>query len=1107
MDVTAAADPARPRRRKRRWLGIVIATVMLIVTLSGVAVGLMAARISSGPLDVEHGRQEALAAITQMVGPGGSAALGAVSVEWRAGQGLVLAIRDTTARFGDGLTEMTVPLIEVSAGAWPLLTGEVVPRSIRVERPVIKRRLDDPRPRERVAIDAVLEAAEYALRQPRGPAASLERIDVVGATVTFSRVIFNYEQRWSLFDVELTADLDATGGFDATVSGVSTDGRWTLTARRHSDAEGRTTVDIDGADISLVDFAGVQFPGFDMASNFYPAVRLRFGARGALEMAEGRLGLGAGLVRFGPNRTDRVQVDEAELAVAWRPVERSFDVTRFVVKSGDTRFAFGGRILPPAQPMGDWRIALTPQEIALLPVGVAGDPIVLDRGQLNLVVSPERALIDLEPSELKWRVGERERFLKLAGQVDFVRIDPALRLGLEWSEVDAGDIARMWPIWVAPPARSWFLDNILSGRADAGGRIDLNLPQLYRPLDWPKDAIRVAFNFRDLSVKTLGKVPDVTGAAGRIVVANRELLAQANLGQVTVPSGARVALSDFSYQIVDTFDPVPLSRIAFDARGDVGALAEIAGAEPFRALEPIGLNAADLSGTAVARVEAEFRLTDPLRPEDVDFAIEASLERFAARKPIQGRRIENGRLKLTVLPSGTKLAGQARIDGVDAKVDLFLKVDGAGSRAIGFTLDEAAFQRLGFGGTDFLDGRVDVTANQVDDGNTATASLTKVEADLTRARLSLPVFGWTKGAGVPAKATFDLVAPTGAPPRIENLVFTSEGLEMRGRVELAADYTPVAARLDRFALRKGDEGRLTLERNGSTLKIGFQAQVFDARGLILSAKRGSQRGVPTPDANNQAIDIAIEAGRLIGFNNVTLQATTAKVALRDGIVASLDFAGKLDGKAAVSARLTPAGAGKRTLVVTADNAGSLLKFADLYGQVSGGRAEMSANFTGPGRATGVLLARDFQLDDTDRPRGEQAPPARFEKFVTRYALKDGKIEVDDAVLRGDTQGATAAGTIDLDARRLSIVGTYIPAYRLNNLIARVPILGQIVAGGQEGGIVGVTFALTGPIENAVLEINPMSAIAPGILRRVFEFRDSRDAERAAVPVRPSTGNN
>jgi hypothetical protein len=660
---------------------------------------------------------------------------------------------------------------------------------------------------------------------------------------------------------------------------------------------------------------------------------------------------------------------------------------------------------------------------------------------------------------------------------------------------------------VAPPARSWFLDNILSGKADAGGRIDLNLPQLYRPLDWPRDAIRVAFNFRDLTVKTLGKLPDVTGATGRIVVENRGLLANASSGQITVPNGQRVALSDFSYQIVDTFDPVPLSRIAFDARGDVAALAEIAGAEPFRALEPIGLTATDLSGTAVARVEAEFRLTDPLRPEDVDFAIEANLERFAARKPIEGRRIENGRLKLTVLPSGTKLAGQARIDGVDAKVDLFLKVDGAGSRAIGFTLDEAAFQRLGFGGTDFLDARVDVTANQVDDGNTATASLTKVEADLTRARLSLPVFGWTKGAGVPAKATFDLIAPNGATPRIENLVFTSEGLEMRGRVELAADYTPVAARLDRFALRKGDEGRLTIERDGPTLKIGFQAQVFDARGLILSAKRGSQRGVPTPDAKNQAIDITIDAGRLIGFNNVTLQTTTAKVALRDGIVASLDFAGKLDGKAAVSARLTPAGAGKRTLVVTADNAGSLLKFADLYGQVSGGRAEMSANFTGPGRATGVLLARDFQLDDTDRPRGEQAPPARFEKFVTRYALKDGKIEVDDAVLRGDTQGATAAGTIDLDARRLSIVGTYIPAYRLNNLIARVPILGQIVAGGQEGGIVGVTFALTGPIENAVLEINPMSAIAPGILRRVFEFRDSRDAERAAVPVRPSTGNN
>lgn len=1107
MEMTEVAETTPPRRGKRRWLGIALAALLLVLALGGVAAALIAMRISSGPMEIEQGRQDALKALTELAGPGGTASLGNMSLEWRAGQGLVFILRDAKVRFADGLTEVELPSVEVSAGAWPLLTGEVAPRAIRVERPLIKRQLDDPRPRDRVAIDVVLETIERALRQPRGQNDTLERIEVVGATVTFSRVIFGYEQRWSLFDVTLVADLDESGGFDTTVSGASAQGRWTLTARRHRDAEGRTTVDVDGADISLVDFAGVQFPGFDMESNFYPAVRLRFGAAGGLELAEGRIGLGAGLVRFGPNRTDRVTVDQAELAVAWRPVERELDVTRLVVKSGDTRFSLNGRVVPPAEPTGDWRVTLIPTEIALLPVGVAGEPILVNRGQLAFLVSPGRALIDIEPSVLSWRVGERDRSLKLSGAVDFVRIDPSLRLQLELSEVDAGDVARLWPIWVAPPARSWFLDNILSGRADAGGRIDLNLPQFYQPLDWPRDAIRLDFSFRDLNVKTLGKLPDVTGGRGRLLIENRQLMAEASSGQITAPAGGRVALSDFRFQIIDTFDPTPLSRIGFDARGDVAALAEIAGLDPFNALEPVGLNASDLSGTAQARIEAEFRLKDPLKPEDVEFAIEADLDRFAARKPIEGRRIENGRLKLTVLPTGTKLAGQARIDGVDAKVDLLLKVGGAGSRAIGFTLDEETFKRLGFGTTDFLDGRVDVTANQVDDGNQATPALTKVEADLTRARLSLPVFGWTKGAGVAAKATFDLVQPRNGTPRIENLVFTSEGLDVRGRLELAADYTPVAARLDRFALRKGDEARLTVQRDGGVLRIGFDAQVFDGRGLMLTAKRGSQRGVPTPDASGQAIDLTLNAARLIGFNGMDLNGASARLSLRDGLLASLDFTGKLNSKAAVTAKMTPSGAGKRSLTVTTDNAGAFLKFADLYGQVAGGRAELSANFTGPGQATGVLLARDFQLDDSAKPRAEQAPPARFEKFVTRYALKDGKIEVDDAVLRGDVQGATAAGTIDLDARRLSIVGTYIPAYRLNNLIARVPILGQIVAGSQEGGIVGVTFALTGPIENPVLEINPMSAIAPGILRKVFEFRDSRDAERSAVPARPPASNN
>ena len=50
------------------------------------------------------------------------------------------------------------------------------------------------------------------------------------------------------------------------------------------------------------------------------------------------------------------------------------------------------------------------------------------------------------------------------------------------------------------------------------------------------------------------------------------------------------------------------------------------------------------------------------------------------------------------------------------------------------------------------------------------------------------------------------------------------------------------------------------------------------------------------------------------------------------------------------------------------------------------------------------------------------------------------------------------------------------------------LAGEILGGGNKGGLIGVTFRLVGPLDNPQIVVNPMSAIAPGIFRRIFEFR-------------------
>jgi hypothetical protein len=74
----------------------------------------------------------------------------------------------------------------------------------------------------------------------------------------------------------------------------------------------------------------------------------------------------------------------------------------------------------------------------------------------------------------------------------------------------------------------------------------------------------------------------------------------------------------------------------------------------------------------------------------------------------------------------------------------------------------------------------------------------------------------------------------------------------------------------------------------------------------------------------------------------------------------------------------------------------------------------------------------------------------------------------------------------------------VPIYALNNLLSRVPLIGELLGGGKNGGLVGVTFQVKGPTTAPTVTVNPMSAVAPGFLRRMFEYRQEGQASDPAT---------
>jgi len=64
------------------------------------------------------------------------------------------------------------------------------------------------------------------------------------------------------------------------------------------------------------------------------------------------------------------------------------------------------------------------------------------------------------------------------------------------------------------------------------------------------------------------------------------------------------------------------------------------------------------------------------------------------------------------------------------------------------------------------------------------------------------------------------------------------------------------------------------------------------------------------------------------------------------------------------------------------------------------------------------------------------------------------------------------------------------------------VIGPIIVGREGEGIFAITYSVRGQTDDPTVVVNPLSAIAPGFLRRIFEFGENMPPE-PQNPVSPT----
>ena len=566
-------------------------------------------------------------------------------------------------------------------------------------------------------------------------------------------------------------------------------------------------------------------------------------------------------------------------------------------------------------------------------------------------------------------------------------------------------------------------------------------------------------------------------------------------GIVKTPSGGTVTVNAGAFAVDNVFRRSTEGLIEVQLSGDAKPLGEIADAKPFLVLQRRDVTPSDLSGKASASVSIRLPLRPGITELDVDWKVTLDGTNLASKAPIEGRIFSDADVLIDVTPTEVTIKGKAKIDGVAADVSLSQPINlegqaaGPGQQVARLLLDQAARKRLGIGLDDILGGTVGALIS-----NSKSGTGQHYDLDLKQARLVIPGVGWSKGIGVPAKLNFDL-EPDGKGYLVDNIVFEGEGFGFTGTARLDKNHSLVSADLSQFSLRPGDSIAVKLAATKTGYAITARGASLDARGIMTHLKSNEDSG----DVTDISVDAQID--KMGGFNDEAMSKVKLSLVSAGGTTQKLALSGSIGG-AAASIDYSDVAAGA-SLKVSGENAGKVFRFVDLYSRVDGGTLAITGKRDGKsGPLAGKFEVKNFNI--LNEPAMERVvstaatgPGANksavnpasmhFDRMVAQFRMTDQAISIDDALLRSSIVGATFSGRIDLAQSRVSINGTYIPAYAFNNALSRVPLIGLVLTGGNREGLIGVTFKIEGPINNPRVLINPLSAVAPGIFRKIFEF--------------------
>lgn len=1092
--------------------------------------GFLAWKLSQGPLDLGLVKPQIERSLSEARG-GQPVEIDSVVLEWVRDRSRIEAVaRNLTALDDKKQVVFRADRAEISLDAGAFLSGKFKTRQLRL----MDGRATVVRSKEGVwSLADVVLAREPASDRPFDPlkdlkwetlatpiralisAGSFERVELANFNLTVQ------DQKagsvwsanpvggvWSAGSDGVALDLDVKLAGQAEpnriVISLASDGKV-------SRATGRLT--LEGVDpVSLAGMFGYTGDNFTSGKPANAAFTIEATETGGLQST--RIGLS--------NVSGRGRIGEREFAVEGLSIDAVYDPATKIVTleslkadsdllSGELSGTLDASALIASDKTTPTPIHLSGRNfsIGLMPVFEA--PWPFESVDVEASLSPDMQKVTV--SSVKVVTGEL--VATGSGEVWFEGPPEARQIGVIANATGTGaitpqQVAAFWPVNLGAGARDWVKTHILQGKASKAV-FSMNWPPGANSQGFlPNENLTLDFTVDDATVKFLDDFPHVTNVRGRGLLRGNSLVMDVSGGRLNTWQ------VDEGKIILPRFAPKgAMMDIKVTGRGDLGQMMRVLDQSNLKVGSRYGLAVEQMRGTGGIDLHVQRPMLEHVPDTAIIYTIKGGFREAGAPDLVAGFGLSDSDVNFEITRDMLTIAGAGKFGPAPVVFDWKERFT-EGSKGSALTASARVTPDLlnafGLAARNFMQGEAAVQLEASGPGGRDFSAIT-ANLDFTPAQLSLAELGWRKKYDAPAKGAFRYGKDDDGTAVVTGDI-RADGLELIGEAHMDKVGGLEAATIERIFSRDSVDlrGGVTRRQDGG-YRLVLNGPYFDASPFmdsILSMSgatdiHGEPVG-PAPDPG-PVFDIQLNADKLRLRDNAEI--TGAKVAM--AVDARGPRAGTVTGKIAENSDLNVTigtRGDKRTVSIRSDDAGFGARVLLKADYLIGGKLAVEGTFQGSNGEANVtmtdvrlkdapLVAQIFSLASlrglADVLSGEGV---LFTRVDAPVRINGGRIDLPDLRASGPAMGITARGWIAPGSKELSLDGVLVPSFGVNSLLGGLPIIGDIFVSRKGEGVFAPTYSVRGTFAKAQVSINPVAAVAPGVLRRIFE----NSAEPPPPPV-------